>query len=202
MPSADCTLFLFQELGVELGLYLLSHDRAGYGESDPNPKRSVKSEALDIQELADQLEIGPRFYVIGISMEAYAAWRCLKHIPHSFAEPEGEIEGGYVGLESQSLLGEEEDPAETAALAGEVGVDLELQEGKDQKIRTPTSLESAAGAMLSGRGWLQQLVSTSVDTTKKLDEEITSVTDDEDGQIPAHHSSGRNDSKQTKTQGV
>ncbi|XXG65010.1 hypothetical protein AAC387_Pa05g2819 [Persea americana] len=85
MPSADCTLFLFQELGVELGLYLLSHDRAGYGESDPNPKRSVKSEALDIQELADQLEIGPRFYVIGISMEAYAAWRCLKHIPHRLA---------------------------------------------------------------------------------------------------------------------
>ncbi|KAJ8641507.1 hypothetical protein MRB53_018201 [Persea americana] len=76
------------------------------------------------------------------------------------------------------------------------------KEGKDQKIRTPTSLESAAGAMLSGRGWLQQLVSTSADTTKKLDEEITSVTDDEDGQIPAHHSSGRNDSKQTKTQGV
>ena len=37
----------------------------------------------------------------------------------SFAEPEGEKEGGYVGLESQSLLGEEEDPAETAALAGE-----------------------------------------------------------------------------------
>ncbi|XXG65017.1 hypothetical protein AAC387_Pa05g2825 [Persea americana] len=33
------------------------------------------------QELADQLEIGPRFYVIGISMGAYAAWSCLKHIP-------------------------------------------------------------------------------------------------------------------------
>ena len=55
-------------------MYLLSYDRAGYGESDPNPKRSVKSEAFDIQELADQLEIGPRFYVIGISMGTYAAW--------------------------------------------------------------------------------------------------------------------------------
>ena len=65
-------------------MYLLSYDRAGYGESDPNPKRSVKSEAFDMQELADQLEIGPRFYVIGISMGAYAAWSCLKHIPHRY----------------------------------------------------------------------------------------------------------------------
>lgn len=66
----------------ELGIYFLSYDRAGYGESDPNPKRSVKSEAFDIQELADELEIGEKFYVIGISMGGYAAWSCLKYIPH------------------------------------------------------------------------------------------------------------------------
>ncbi|RWR82337.1 hypothetical protein CKAN_01105300 [Cinnamomum micranthum f. kanehirae] len=74
-----------RELVEELGIYFLTYDRAGYGESDPNPKRSVKSEAFDIQELADQLELGPRFYVIGISMGSYAAWSCLKHIPHRLA---------------------------------------------------------------------------------------------------------------------
>eukprot|EP00268_Persea_americana_P025998 TRINITY_DN25358_c0_g1_i2.p1 TRINITY_DN25358_c0_g1~~TRINITY_DN25358_c0_g1_i2.p1 ORF type:complete len:352 (-),score=65.07 TRINITY_DN25358_c0_g1_i2:592-1647(-) len=83
--SKEFIIPVSQELVEELSLYLLSYDRAGYGESDPNPKRSVKSEAFDMQELADQLEIGPRFYVIGISMGAYAAWSCLKHIPHRLA---------------------------------------------------------------------------------------------------------------------
>ena len=75
---------LFQKLVEELGIYFLTYDRAGYGESDPDPKHSVKSEAFDIQELADQLELGARFYVIGISMGSYAAWSCLKHIPHRY----------------------------------------------------------------------------------------------------------------------
>ncbi|KAJ8422082.1 LOW QUALITY PROTEIN: hypothetical protein Cgig2_010862 [Carnegiea gigantea] len=50
-------------------------------QSDPYPKRSVKSEAYDVQELADALQLGPRFYVIGISMGACPAYSCLKHIP-------------------------------------------------------------------------------------------------------------------------
>ncbi|XP_058103669.1 uncharacterized protein LOC131247334 [Magnolia sinica] len=83
--SKDCVIPVSPELVEELGIYLLSFDRAGYGESDPNPKRSVKSEAFDIQDLADQLEIGSKFYVIGISMGAYSAWSCLKHIPHRLA---------------------------------------------------------------------------------------------------------------------
>ena len=66
----------------ELGVYFLSFDRAGYGESDPNPKRDVKSEAMDIQELTDQLEIGPKFYIIGFSMGGYPTWSCLNYIPH------------------------------------------------------------------------------------------------------------------------
>jgi len=41
----------------ELGICFLSFDRARYGESDPNPKRSVNSEAMDIEQLADQQEI-------------------------------------------------------------------------------------------------------------------------------------------------
>lgn len=74
-----------QELIEELRIYFLFFDRAGYGESDPYPSRSVKSEALDIQELADLLQIGSKFYVIGISMGAYPVWSCLKYIPHRHA---------------------------------------------------------------------------------------------------------------------
>ncbi|XP_021901378.1 uncharacterized protein LOC110817236 isoform X2 [Carica papaya] len=75
----------FQEFMEDWGIYFLQFDRAGYGDSDPNPKRTLKSEALDIQELADQLEIGPKFYVIGVSMGSYPTWSCLKYIPHRLA---------------------------------------------------------------------------------------------------------------------
>lgn len=75
-------LLSFQELIEEMGIYFLLFDRAGYGQSDPNPSRTVKSEAYDIQELVDKLQIGLRFYVIGISMGAYPVYSCLKYIPH------------------------------------------------------------------------------------------------------------------------
>ncbi|KAL5206144.1 hypothetical protein ABZP36_034353 [Zizania latifolia] len=58
--TKDFPLPVSKELVEELGIYLLAFDRAGYGESDPNPKRNVKSEALDIEELADQLQLGQK----------------------------------------------------------------------------------------------------------------------------------------------
>ncbi|KAL0537900.1 hypothetical protein IC582_026891 [Cucumis melo] len=83
--SKDMTILASQELIFELGIYFLLYDRPGYGESDPNPNSSVKSEAYDIQELADQLQIGSRFYLIGVSMGSYSAWSCLKYIPERLA---------------------------------------------------------------------------------------------------------------------
>lgn len=62
------------------------YDRAGYGESDPNPNRTVENEASDIEELADQLQIGPKFYVIGVSMGSYPTWGCLRYIPNRLAK--------------------------------------------------------------------------------------------------------------------
>ncbi|CAN6557217.1 unnamed protein product [Malus baccata var. baccata] len=83
--SKEMSFLAPQELIDELGIYFLLYDRAGYGESDPNPKRSVKSEALDIEQLADRLEVGSKFYVIGVSMGSYSTWSCIKHIPHRLA---------------------------------------------------------------------------------------------------------------------
>ncbi|WOH06171.1 hypothetical protein DCAR_0625594 [Daucus carota subsp. sativus] len=68
-----------------LGIYIVSFDRPGYGESDPNPNRTVKSIAMDIEELADQLELGPKIYVVGYSMGGQPIWSCLKYIPHRLA---------------------------------------------------------------------------------------------------------------------
>ncbi|XP_021908742.1 uncharacterized protein LOC110822829 [Carica papaya] len=68
-----------------LGVYVVTFDRPGYGESDPDPKRTPKSIALDMEELADQLGLGLKFYVIGISMGGEVIWTCLKYIPHRLA---------------------------------------------------------------------------------------------------------------------
>ncbi|KAJ9695121.1 hypothetical protein PVL29_010560 [Vitis rotundifolia] len=76
---------LSPEIIEELGIYIVSFDRPGYGESDPNPKRTVKSLPLDIEELADQLGLGSKFYVIGFSMGGQVIWSCLKYIPHRLA---------------------------------------------------------------------------------------------------------------------
>ncbi|KAE8009664.1 hypothetical protein FH972_006088 [Carpinus fangiana] len=78
--SKDLALPVPQELIEELKIYIMFFNRAGYGDSEPYPSHSMKSEAFDIQELADQLQIGSKFYVIGISMGAYPIWSCLKSI--------------------------------------------------------------------------------------------------------------------------
>lgn len=71
-----------QELAQELGIYQLSFDRPGYAESDPNLASTEKSIALDIEELADNLQLGPKFYLMGFSMGGEIMWSCLKHISH------------------------------------------------------------------------------------------------------------------------
>jgi pimeloyl-ACP methyl ester carboxylesterase len=63
-------------------VHIVALDRPGYGESDPDPKRTVKSLALDIEELADELKLGHKFYVVGYSMGGEVIWSCLKYIPH------------------------------------------------------------------------------------------------------------------------
>ncbi|KAI7748782.1 hypothetical protein M8C21_033586, partial [Ambrosia artemisiifolia] len=69
----------------DLKVYTVSFDRPGYGESDPDPNRTLKSLALDIEELADQLGLGSKFYVVGASMGGQSVWPCLKYIPHRLA---------------------------------------------------------------------------------------------------------------------
>lgn len=73
-----------QDVIESLGIYIVSFDRPGYGESDPHPQRTPKSLALDVEELADQLKLGSKFYVVGFSMGGQVVWGCLKYIPHRY----------------------------------------------------------------------------------------------------------------------
>jgi len=68
----------------ELRIYIVSFDRPGYGESDPNLNGSPRSIALDIEELADGLGLGPQFYLFGYSMGGEITWACLNYIPHRY----------------------------------------------------------------------------------------------------------------------
>ncbi|ESW17318.1 hypothetical protein PHAVU_007G229400 [Phaseolus vulgaris] len=81
VPAED----LSPDIVEEMGIYIVSFDRPGYGESDPDPNRTLKSIALDIEELADQLVLGSKFYVVGFSMGGQVVWNCLKYIPHRLA---------------------------------------------------------------------------------------------------------------------
>ncbi|KAL8057817.1 hypothetical protein ABFX02_04G208300 [Erythranthe guttata] len=83
--SKDMNFMASQDLLEELKIYLVLFDRAGYGNSDPNPKRSLKTEASDIEQLADKLQLGSKFYVLGVSLGCYPLWSCLKRIPNRLA---------------------------------------------------------------------------------------------------------------------
>lgn len=67
-----------------MGIHIVGIDRPGYCESTPDPNRTPKSLALDVEELADQLDLGPKFYVVGFSMGGEAVWGLLKYIPHRY----------------------------------------------------------------------------------------------------------------------
>ncbi|KAK6126403.1 hypothetical protein DH2020_039853 [Rehmannia glutinosa] len=79
------TAYLSPDIVESQGVYIVSFDRPGYGESDPHPTQTVKSLAFDIEELADQLGLGSKFYVVGFSIGGQIVWRCLKYIPHRLA---------------------------------------------------------------------------------------------------------------------
>ncbi|KAL3700557.1 hypothetical protein R1sor_018579 [Riccia sorocarpa] len=76
---------LSDEVIEELGIFIVGYDRAGYGQSTPNPQRNLKSEAYDVQGLADALGLGPKFYVAATSIGGYTGYALLKYLPHRLA---------------------------------------------------------------------------------------------------------------------
>ncbi|EYU26705.1 hypothetical protein MIMGU_mgv1a010445mg [Erythranthe guttata] len=85
--SKDMNFMASQDLLDELKIYLVLFDRAGYGDSDPNPKRSLKTEASDIEQLADKLQLGSwgvtsDDYRKGLSKWAVMVARCAPGLLH------------------------------------------------------------------------------------------------------------------------
>ncbi|XP_022752453.1 uncharacterized protein LOC111301214 isoform X2 [Durio zibethinus] len=63
----------------------LSSRLAGFGESDPHPKRNLESSASDMLFLANALGVSDKFWVIGYSSGSLHAWAALKYIPDRLA---------------------------------------------------------------------------------------------------------------------
>eukprot|EP00850_Spirogloea_muscicola_P008890 SM000048S16602 [mRNA] locus=s48:593246:596268:- [translate_table: standard] len=69
----------------EFGIRLVSYDRPGYGQSDYFPGWSLTSSVIDILELADELKLGDRFWLLGYSGGGPYAWAAAKYIPERLA---------------------------------------------------------------------------------------------------------------------
>jgi pimeloyl-ACP methyl ester carboxylesterase len=69
-----------EELYTELGIFQVTHDRAGYGRSDRHRGRNVADEAADVAALADELGLD-RFGVVGGSGGGPHALACATLLP-------------------------------------------------------------------------------------------------------------------------
>ncbi|GJP39254.1 hypothetical protein CLOM_g15943 [Closterium sp. NIES-68] len=70
-----------QEYLQAKGIRLVSYDRAGYGQSDPDPARTLQSDVADAGEVATALGLGKRFYLVATSMGTYVALGALRYMP-------------------------------------------------------------------------------------------------------------------------
>lgn len=72
---------LLQEFGVRL----ITYDLPGFGESDPHPKRNLKSSADDVLHLSYAVGVTDKFWVMGYSGGSLHAWAMLRYIPDRVA---------------------------------------------------------------------------------------------------------------------
>ncbi|CAI5478462.1 unnamed protein product [Closterium sp. Yama58-4] len=70
------------ELLCSFGVRLVAIDRPGYGQSDPAPDLSLHSFCEDLEELADLLALGRKFYLLGYSAGGAYCWAAAHYIPH------------------------------------------------------------------------------------------------------------------------
>ena len=125
-----------EELFTELGVYYVTHDRAGYGRSDRNRGRRVVDEAADVAALADELGFD-RFGVSGGSGGGPHVLACAALLPDRVERATctvGVAPLGTPGLEQDDWLAGM-DPENVKefnwALAGEDVLTPELE--KEQK---------------------------------------------------------------------
>lgn len=69
----------------EFGVRLITYDLPGFGESDSHLNRNLESSALDMLQLANNVGVHDKFWVMGHSTGAMHAWATLRYIPDRIA---------------------------------------------------------------------------------------------------------------------
>jgi pimeloyl-ACP methyl ester carboxylesterase len=133
-PSAGLLFDDHVRLAQDLGIRLVSYDRAGYGESARNPGRRVADVAADIAELTDALGID-RFATWGLSGGGPHALACAALLP-----------GRVAAVATLASAAPADAPGLdfTAGMAEENVVELGLARAGEQALR-PLAEEQAHG---------------------------------------------------------
>ncbi|BBN03367.1 hypothetical protein MPTK1_2g22980 [Marchantia polymorpha subsp. ruderalis] len=79
MPGVSDTLL------KAYGVKIVAIDRPGYGRSDCDTEQTFKSSVQDIEEVADALSMGDKFWLLGYSCGGAFCWACARYIPHRLA---------------------------------------------------------------------------------------------------------------------
>ena len=144
-PGCRLERWPHEELYTELGVCLVTHDRAGYGQSDRRPGRSVADEVDDVRSLADELGFD-RFGVTGGSGGGPHALACAALLPDRVVRATcrvGVAPLGDSGLEQDEWLAgmDSENVKEFGwALAGEEVLTREL-EAEEARIKERVAVD-------------------------------------------------------------
>jgi pimeloyl-ACP methyl ester carboxylesterase len=79
-PSSRREALLLHPIAQALGMRIIAADRPGYGDSDPQPGRTIRDWPDDVAALADHLGLS-RFGVLGVSGGGPYALACVALIP-------------------------------------------------------------------------------------------------------------------------
>ncbi|KAL2643170.1 hypothetical protein R1flu_010757 [Riccia fluitans] len=79
MPGVSDTLL------KAYGVRIVAIDRPGYGRSDIDEEQTFKSTVQDIEKVADTLNMGENFWLLGYSFGGAFCWACARYIPHRLA---------------------------------------------------------------------------------------------------------------------
>jgi len=139
-------------LVYRLGIRLISYDRPGYGDSARQKGRSVADAALDVLDIADQLQLG-EFSVVGRSGGGPHALACAALIPGKRVANAAVLVGlapsDAQGLDwFEGMTGSNTNDYELAANDGDAVV-AELTRRAEEIQRNPDSLLSALGKEMS-----------------------------------------------------
>eukprot|EP00250_Pteridium_aquilinum_P029666 c39927_g1_i1 orf=1-1008(-) len=74
-----------EEMLQGYGVRLVSPDRPGYGQSDPDPSMTLESFSSDLEHILDALHLGTKVFLLGYSCGGAYCYAAARFIPHRIA---------------------------------------------------------------------------------------------------------------------